>query len=166
MRVEIQGDVNGQVAGGDIHNAYFGGWDAFRRKGTDELRADLAHLRRSLAATRSAFISHPSVPVFIATLSVAVAVILTTESVRPWVVMLPRPAAFGFFASLIAMVAASTAWVSHGRKPLYDGLALLRNYESRIEALLAIREAERKAGISSQPNAAPEVRGGQIGRGA
>lgn len=132
---------------GDI-KIYFSGWEAFLHKSTDDLKRDLTKLRPSLTATRRAFLTHPSVPVFIATISVSLAVILTTESVRPWVVMMPRPAAFGFFASLIAMVAGSTVWVSRGRKSLYDALAHLRATESRIEALLAIREAERKAGIT------------------
>ena len=131
---------------GDVH-VHYDLWDAFRHKSAAELEADLAVLRPSLAATRRAFLTHLTVWPFVVAVLMFAAVILAGDVLKEWLATMPLALRIGLTGVQVVTLMATALWMTRERRPLYDGLLLLKDMEKRIESLLAIREAEAAAGM-------------------
>lgn len=121
-----------------INHYHYGDLDRYRKMSYAELRQECGLLRKRHRATYYAFMHHPSAWWFVTAIAVLVgggtAIILQD----------PSPSLAAMLISWVGLWAVAVTWIrmENRRRPLNDGLTLLRADLKYVEAKLAIHDAE------------------------
>lgn len=108
----------------------------FRSMSLEELHARRELLRKKHQAARRAFFRHPTLLGFGLVIAVPVVFFLGTWGERPTI------ATTLSFLVCMFIVFAVSVWMASRRRPLFDGLVLLKDELKLVEAFIAIHEAE------------------------
>lgn len=134
-------DTNHGQAAKKIVNHYSGELARYRAMNREALREERAVLLARRRATYRAFIRHPTVPWFGASMGVLLLFLLVAWGEPPTI------HSALVLAACIFCACATTLFMSFQRRPLFDGLQLIKADLKLVEAFLAIKDAEAAYGV-------------------
>lgn len=135
-------ETNHGQAAHKISNHYHGDVARYRAMDKSALQEERERLLRKRRATYRAFVRHRTVPWFLGSMAAFSVFMLAT-----WGKAL-TPATMAALFGSVALVAASTVWMARRRRPLFDGLQLIKADLKIVEAFLAIKDAESAYEVS------------------